>query len=219
MPISLNSSGRSDKIVQAATKLFSRQGYNATSTREIARLADVSENTLYRYFDRKEDLFWAALRSHSAWLELCKKSLEEITAIEAPEVVLPKILELLTDTVNFKPDLLRLIAVAFLELQWKAEAFCQEQLSPLCASIRRYLATSVKNGRVREFDPTMVTSAMLTMVLMHPGLSRLIDGDHPTYSDSREAARAYTKFWLDVLAPRLASNPRPTPSLVGSPSS
>ena len=49
------------RIVRAANiALFSRQGYHRTSTRDIARLADVSEVTLYRYFEHKEDVFWAA---------------------------------------------------------------------------------------------------------------------------------------------------------------
>jgi AcrR family transcriptional regulator len=207
---------RTDKIVLAATQLFSRQGYNGTSTREIARLADVSENTLFRHFERKEDLFWATLRSHSSWLAFCSQSLESITAFDAPEVALPKILELLTDTANFRPELLRLIAVAYLELQWKAEAFCQEQLSPLCVTIRKYLAMCVKAGKVRDFEPTMITAALMTMVLLQPGLSRLIDGENPTYSDGRDAARAYTKFWLEVLAPRLAPHPRLVARTVGS---
>jgi AcrR family transcriptional regulator len=217
MPFSSKSSERSDKLVLAATQLFSRQGYNGTTTREIARLADVSENTLFRHFDHKEDLFWAALRSHSGWLKRCKESLDGIVALDAPEVVLPKIIELLTDTVNYRPELLRLIAVAFLELEWKAEAFCQEQLSPLCATIRRYLAVSIKSGKVRGFEPTMVTASLITVVMMYPTLSRLIDGENPSYSDSREAARAYTKFWLDVLAPRIPALARTIEPTVGQP--
>jgi hypothetical protein len=51
-----------EKAVQAAGKLFARQGYHGTSTREIAQLGEVSENTLFRHFDHKEDLFWAAIR-------------------------------------------------------------------------------------------------------------------------------------------------------------
>ena len=59
-------SGQNDKIVNAAAQLFARQGYHGTSTREIARLADISENTLFRYFEHKEDLFWAAFARVSA---------------------------------------------------------------------------------------------------------------------------------------------------------
>jgi AcrR family transcriptional regulator len=219
MPSLSTNSERADKILLAATQLFARQGYSGTSTREIARLADVSENTLFRHFEHKEDLFWATLRSHSAWLTFCKDSLEGITAFDAPEVVLPKILGLLTDTADFRPELLRLIAVAFLELQWKAEAFCQEQLEPIFSIIRKYLAINIKSGRMHNFDPTMVTAALMTTVLMHSGMARLIDGNTPTYSDSRDAARAYTRFWLDVLSPRLEARPWPISSMAGQPSS
>jgi AcrR family transcriptional regulator len=201
MSSSTKNSECTEKLVLAATQLFSRQGYSGTTTREIARLADVSENTLFRHFDHKEDLFWAALRSHSAWVKRCTQSLDGIALMEAPEVVLPKILELLNDTVKYKPELLRLTAVAFIELHWKADAFCQEQFAPFCATIRQYMALSVKNGRVRDCEPTIVTAALLTAVLMHPALSRLIDGENPSYSDSREAAKAHAKFWLDMLAP------------------
>jgi AcrR family transcriptional regulator len=43
MPLILKSSARTDKIVQAAGRLFAYQGYHGTSTRQIAHLADVSE--------------------------------------------------------------------------------------------------------------------------------------------------------------------------------
>ena len=65
----LRNSVRTEKIVDAAAQLFARQGYHGTSTREIARLAEVSENTLFRHFDHKEDIFWSALRSHTAALK------------------------------------------------------------------------------------------------------------------------------------------------------
>ena len=115
---------------------------------------------------------------------------------------MPKIIDLLVDTVIFKPELLRLIAVAFLELHWKTEAFCQEFLSPIFSAIHRYVEMNIDNERVRNLDPTMVTAALVTTVMTHAEISRLIDGDRLSYPGSREAASAYTKFWLDVLTPR-----------------
>jgi AcrR family transcriptional regulator len=188
--------------LQAAAQLFARQGYHGTSTREIARLADVSENTLFRHFDHKEDLFWSALRSRSTGLKLRRDLLDGITEGDDPEVVLPKIIDLLVDTVIFKPELLRLIAVAFLELHWKTQAFCQEFLSPIFSAINHYVELNIANERVRNLDPTMVTTALVTTVMTHAEISKLIDGDRLSYPGSREAASAYTKFWLDVLAPR-----------------
>lgn len=57
MQVPVKNSAQKDAILAAASQLFARQGYHGTSTREIARLADVSENTIFRHFDRKEDLF------------------------------------------------------------------------------------------------------------------------------------------------------------------
>ena len=126
MPLSPRNSARTDQIIHAAGKLFAHQGYHGTSTRQIAHLADVSENTLFRHFDHKEDLFWSTLRFYSSGLKPRRELLEGIAKCHSPEVVLPKIFELLSDTVNYRPELLRLMAVAFLELHWKAEAFGQE---------------------------------------------------------------------------------------------
>src|SRR6185437_4639331 len=87
-----------NKVVHAAAQLFARQGYHGTSTREIARLADISENTLFRYFEHKEDLFWTALRSRLSGLELRRDLLTGIADGAAPEVVLPQIFAQWADT-------------------------------------------------------------------------------------------------------------------------
>ena len=202
MPLHAKKSATMEKLTLAAAQLFARQGYHGTSTREIARLADVSENTIFRHFDRKEDLFWSAVRSRCSAVKLRRDVVEGMTDGDAPEVILPKIIEFLADILNYSPELLRLIAVALLEMQWKADIFCDECLSPAFSAIGKYLAMNVQNGRVRNLDPTMVTAALTTMVLVHPWLSRLIDGGKTSYSDDRDAGRAYTRFWLDVLSPR-----------------
>src|ERR1700722_10067410 len=118
-----------ERIEKSASQLFARQGYRGTSTREIARLARVSENTLFLHFERKEDLFWSVLRSQCARLRFRHDLLDGLSRTHDPETVVPHIIELFTETASFKPELLRLMAVAFVELQWKAEAFCQDHLS------------------------------------------------------------------------------------------
>ena len=44
-------------IVQAATRLFSEKGYDATRTAQIASAAGVTERTLFRYFPTKNALY------------------------------------------------------------------------------------------------------------------------------------------------------------------
>src|SRR5271169_3855091 len=101
IPMPVKNSTQREKIVSAAAQLFARQGYHGTSTREIARLADVSENTIFRHFDRKEDLFWSALRTCGSAVKLRRDVLEGMSDGDALEVILPKIVGFLSDILNY----------------------------------------------------------------------------------------------------------------------
>src|ERR1700675_4248037 len=83
------------KVIEAATQLFARNGYHGTSTREIARLAEISENTLFRHFEHKEDIFWSTLTANLSSFRIRKELLEGMNRGEEPEIVLPRILGLL----------------------------------------------------------------------------------------------------------------------------
>jgi AcrR family transcriptional regulator len=203
MPLASKSTERTEKIIQAASKLFAHQGYHGTSTREIARLADVSENTLFRHFDHKEDLFWAAIRWHLTGLKPTRNLLKGIARDDSPEVVMPKIIEMLADTVNYRSELLRLIAVAFIEMPTKAGGFCLEYFSPVFLAINQYLEMNIRSGKIRDLDSTMLASALIMTALTHPGISSLIGGKSPSYSSSLEAHREYARFWLELTVPKM----------------
>lgn len=47
---------RRERIKVAAAKLFAEKGYAATTTRQIAEMADVAEGTLYNYFEGKREI-------------------------------------------------------------------------------------------------------------------------------------------------------------------
>jgi len=121
------------------------------------------------------------------------------------EAVLPKIVELVVETAAFRPELPRLIAVAYLELNWKAEAFCQEKISPVLATIHCYLVDCAKQGQMRDLDPTMAMTALISTILLAPGLSKLIAGPKGKVSESKKTVRAYSKFWSEVFIPKPAS--------------
>jgi len=47
---------RRSSILQAAARVFARSGFDKATTREIALEADVSEGTIYNYFDSKQQV-------------------------------------------------------------------------------------------------------------------------------------------------------------------
>jgi AcrR family transcriptional regulator len=68
---------RQEQILEAAAAVFSRYGYERATMREIAEKADLSEGTLYNYFENKVDLLNGVARSFAD--EITRK----IAAIEA----------------------------------------------------------------------------------------------------------------------------------------
>src|SRR5829696_1061109 len=50
-------------IAETARRLFTERGFERVSVAEIARVADVSEKTVFNYFPTKEDLVYWRLES------------------------------------------------------------------------------------------------------------------------------------------------------------
>lgn len=54
--VNTNQTVKQKKIVDAASKLFAEKGYSNTSTSEIAKLAEVSEGTIFKHYRTKDQL-------------------------------------------------------------------------------------------------------------------------------------------------------------------
>jgi AcrR family transcriptional regulator len=67
-------------IVRAATKVFVEKGFHATTTRELANAAGVSEALLFKHFPSKEALYSAIQRS--CFKEEGLKTVERLQSLE-----------------------------------------------------------------------------------------------------------------------------------------
>src|ERR1700761_6046351 len=67
------------KLLKAALNVFAKEGYDAATTRNIAKKAGVNESLIHRYFESKSGLFMALKMQHreefiSRFLENYKES-------------------------------------------------------------------------------------------------------------------------------------------------
>lgn len=61
----LKAAQRREQLIDVATRLFAKSGYEATTTAAIAEAAGVTEPILYRHFKSKQELFVAIVRQVS----------------------------------------------------------------------------------------------------------------------------------------------------------
>lgn len=93
---------RRQQLVEVATRLFARTGYDATTTAAIADAAGVTEPILYRHFKSKQDLFVAIVRHMSEqtmqqWRELIAGVNDPADQIRRISEAIPDHMKRLTD--------------------------------------------------------------------------------------------------------------------------
>jgi AcrR family transcriptional regulator len=190
-----------ERIVEAAAKLFSRQGFTGTSTSEIARLAGVSEVTVFRHFPRKRDLFWAATESRLRRLRISKELRVRLDNDESPNTILPGIVSLLVDTFQQQPETIRLLYVSLFELEDGAERILRRHLSQVFDPVQRYLARCVAKGSIRNLEPGVAAVGLAASVAAHQNLHQMLSVDEGPYTSPEAAVAIYSNFWMKALVP------------------
>jgi AcrR family transcriptional regulator len=203
MPVSKapNSNGTANRIVEAAVQLFSRQGFAASSTHEIARLAGVSEVTVFRHFPRKKDLFWAATESRLRRLRISRELRSRLDSDEDPRTALPGIVELLVETLHHHPETVRLLYLSLFELDHGAERILRKHLIPLFQPLREYLSRCAAKGVIRDLEPGVAALGLAALVAAHQGLRSVLTEDEGPAANTDDAIATYTTFWMTAMLP------------------
>lgn len=97
---------RSAQIIQAALTVFIEKGYRSATTIEIAKAADISEVTLFRYFSSKQEIFQRGIEP------ILLESLKVVDEADNALLTLSTLSELLRKRIRFlseHKDVIKLI--------------------------------------------------------------------------------------------------------------
>jgi AcrR family transcriptional regulator len=197
------------RLVEAAAQLFARQGFKATTTREIAQLADLNEVTLFRYFSRKPDLFLAALESHLSRIKLSHDLQRSLAADDAPAIVLPMVITFVVNTLTKQPELQHLLHVAGFELP-EADEMIRDHLGPIFDVLCAYFKRLADKGAVRPVEPALAVLSLLGTVAANQGLRERYTKERHPQSDTEQAIAEYASICLQGLRPSPKPNPNPS---------
>ena len=115
---------KKEKILQVALQLFAKEGYYATSTSKIAKVAEVSEGLIFRHFGNKEGLLQTILNEGEIKM---KSLLVDIVMETEPKEVIRKAIEMTGKVDKADYDFWKLQ----FKLKWELEINSDKKMEPL----------------------------------------------------------------------------------------
>jgi TetR/AcrR family fatty acid metabolism transcriptional regulator len=74
---------RNAEILEAARKVFAKNGFSGTSVEAIAQEAGIAKGTLYLYYSSKQEIYWASLKN--GLVALCSELRQQVEAARTVE--------------------------------------------------------------------------------------------------------------------------------------
>jgi len=135
---------KKEKILKTSARLFATQGFEATTTLQIAREAGVTEPLIYYHFKGKDDIFTHIIESTFS------EYFSRIDALEknptSPFGQIQKLIELQYDIAEEMPDEVQLIASACPARLNDPEDICAGNVKEYRRRLLGYLTRNISDG-------------------------------------------------------------------------
>ncbi|MBI4463797.1 MAG: TetR/AcrR family transcriptional regulator [Acidobacteria bacterium] len=188
---------RHQQILQVAKELFAKQGFEGTTTREIAERVGINEAILFRHFPHKEDLYWSVIESecrHGAETNILKGKLPD-----PPDdrQVFQAIAEKILSHAEEDPRLMRLLLFSALENHRLAHRFFQSYIAGRYEMLAGYIRRRVQDGAFRAVDPHLAARSFVGMVVYYALVQELFGGKLWRRFDTKHVSQTLTEIWLE----------------------
>ena len=194
---------RRAQVLDAATELFARQGFNGTTTREIADRVGVKETILFRLFPSKRHLYWAVIDAKSRATS-GRKLLERQLASGNDELHKFALIarDILERNLN-DATLTRLLLFSGLEEHELTERFFRTYIAEYFETLASYIRRRVREGVYRNVDPLLSARGFVGMVFHYFLVQELFGAKRYHKSDIKKVSETLTDIWLAGMVRRV----------------
>ncbi|MBD1924083.1 TetR/AcrR family transcriptional regulator [Microcoleus sp. FACHB-831] len=186
------------RILRSALRLFARQGYDGTTTRDLAADAGVAEGTLFRHFPNKKAILIEV--ATQGWVEILTDLLTELSEMGSYKAV-AQVMQRRMLHLHKNADMLR---VCFMEAQFHPDLrdrIQTEVIVKMTDVAEAFFQTAMDKGIYRRTNPRVVAQVFLGMFTV-AGFSQntiMEEGSSPT--EMLEMAEGLADIFLNgVLA-------------------
>lgn len=183
-----------DRILKSALKLFSRKGYDGTTTRELAEAAGVSEGTLFRHFINKKAIL--AKVATDGWIEILTDLLTELSEMGSYKAV-AQVMKRRMLHLQENADLMR---VCFMEVQFHEDLRDQIQtdvVEKMTDVGEAFFQTAMDQGVYRKMNPRLVARVFLGMFAISGFSQTTITDPGSTVMELKEMAEGISEIFLN----------------------
>ena len=152
---------RRRQIMKAATRVITEHGYANATTKAIADEADISEGTLYNYFDSKRAILLGIIGQYQQEADALLDRVELADGATDPVAVIEWLLGLLLARLPFT----RVLLAEPWAHDEQVRAHAAERVAAIQARVQTFIVAQIDRGVFRPVDPELATSIVMGMCL------------------------------------------------------
>jgi|ERR1044071_6260406 AcrR family transcriptional regulator len=202
----LPASDRKNQLLGIAMKLFSEQGFDGTSTREIAEAAGVNEALIFRHFRTKEDLFWTVLSDRVERRGRNRRIHELLQSKGNLREVLVALAETLLDRTEEDAAVTRLLFYSALRNRELSERFFQTYGQEKFEMLADRIRIGIRGGGLRIANPVVAARSFLGMIVYHYLVEEVFGVSHTPGLSTHDLAQELVDIFLDGISANRSMN-------------
>lgn len=196
----LTADDRKKQIIGAAMELFANQGFDGTTTREIATAAGINEALIFRHFKCKEDLYWAVLEDRISRRGHNRRIRELLQSDGDFREVLVSVAETLLDRTPEDAAVTRLLFYSALRNRELSDRFFQTYTWQKFELLENFIRRGLKERVCRSVHPRIAARSFMGMVIYHYLLQELLAVSPDPALSARSLAEEVTDVFINGIA-------------------
>jgi AcrR family transcriptional regulator len=199
---------RREQILDAATQLFARQGFQGTTTKQISEQTGVTEALIFRHFASKDELYWAVIERKIKAAPPGEHMRERLSAGGSDLEVLSGVATQILERRAKDQTLSRLLLYSALENHRLSHRFFRTYVAECYEVLAEYIRGRIAEGEFRTVDPLLAARGFLGMVVYHSWIQELFGGKRYQNFSVQEVSKTLAEVWLQGMlsAPQIASS-------------
>jgi AcrR family transcriptional regulator len=184
-----------ERIIDAGLQMFGEKGFNGSTTKDIARSANVNEVTIFRLFKSKRELFEAVMVERSP-LPLIMREISFSPDADIEDLFVQ----------NAKAVLSILRSNKYLFMVMLRDAWRQPRTRSTISNVlmkkgtefgAEFMRVQMERGRIRTMEPEIVARAWMGMVQAYFITGDLLEGRPSSPEDYERVLRGFASILLD----------------------